>query len=263
MTDYNAIFNKFEQSLFSYSTLPEQELRRWFSHFRIDSSTTFTDEEYYQKIVAVIFYAGIRTTIVSERWPIISGYFRDIETVSSYNDDDILQMLHDPKMLKSKWKINAAVNNARIFKKLINSHGSIEKYFATFQPHESFENVMSLKRALHRRFAGLGQITTYHFMTDIGLPVLKPDRVVTRIFQRLGLIYSDQQLFETVLEGRKFAEATGLPIRYIDIIFVTYGQASNPDLGMATGICLKKNPLCGSCGATEYCNYYQKRRLEA
>ena len=29
-------------------------------------------------------------------------------------------------------------------------------------------------------------------MTDIGLPVLKPDRVISRIFERIGLIESEE-----------------------------------------------------------------------
>ncbi|WP_094226858.1 hypothetical protein [Methanolobus psychrotolerans] len=61
-------------------------------------------------------------------------------------------------------------------------------------------------------------------MTEIGLPVLKPDRVITRIFKRIGLIESEDQLLKTVIHGRKFSQETGLPIRYIDIIFAIYGQ---------------------------------------
>ena len=104
--------------------------------------------------------------------------------------------------------------------------------------------------------SGLGQITTYHFMTDIGLPVLKPDRVICRIFQRLGLIEDTDQLLKTVIQGRKFAAATGHPIRYIDIVFVSFGQVANAGWGMPRGICLGDKPSCQICDAKVYCNYY-------
>ena len=38
-------------------------------------------------------------------------------------------------------------------------------------------------------------------MTDIGLPVLKPDRVITPIFKRVGLINNENMLLATVIHG--------------------------------------------------------------
>jgi DNA-3-methyladenine glycosylase I len=115
-----------------------------------------------------------------------------------------------------------------------------------------------LKEELEYRFLGLGRITTYHFLTDIGSPVIKPDRVICRIFQRLGLIDNEGQLLKTVIQGRKFAEATGQPIRYIDIIFVAYGQMQSKEFGIEHGICLEKNPACSLCDAKRFCIFYSR-----
>jgi DNA-3-methyladenine glycosylase I len=92
-------------------------------------------------------------------------------------------------------------------------------------------------------------------MTDIGLPVLKPDRVISRIFFRLGIINDENDLAGTVLQGKKFADATGLPIRYIDIVFVAYGQVQSLEFGIDRGICLDK-PRCDECGLRKHCRYY-------
>jgi DNA-3-methyladenine glycosylase I len=70
----------------------------------------------------------------------------------------------------------------------------------------------------------------------------------------LGLTETEGQLLKTVLQGRKFAEATGLPIRYIDIVFVAYGQAQSMEFGIDRGICLK-NPRCNECGVKEFCRW--------
>ncbi len=98
-------------------------------------------------------------------------------------------------------------------------------------------------------------------MTDIGLPVLKPDRVMCRIFKRLGLLENENQLLKTVIQGRKFAEATDLPIRYIDIVFVAYGQVKSEELGLIEGICLK-NPRCYECSIQEYCEFLPKNTIK-
>ena len=90
-------------------------------------------------------------------------------------------------------------------------------------------------------------------MTDIGLNVLKPDRVILRIFYRLGLIDNEEDLFSAVKVGRLFSRETKLPIRYIDIIFVSYGQLNQEKMEC---ICSEKNPKCLKCGVKNYCNYY-------
>ena len=75
-----------------------------------------------------------------------------------------------------------------------------------------------------------------------------------RIFERLGLLENQNQLLKAVLQGRKFSEATGFPIRYIDIVFVAYGQMKSEEIGIAEGICLK-SPRCNECSIQRYCRF--------
>ncbi len=259
MTDYRSIFDAFETSLIRHSSLPEAKLREELAAFRIDSSTTFTDEIYFDRILTSIFYSGMRADTVTGKLPTIRRYLLDWQTTSKYTDVDIDLMMANPDMLRNRRKITFAIENARVFQEIVDKHSSFANYIASFQAHASFENLMFLKEELEYRLSGLGPITTYHFMTDIGLPVLKPDRVICRIFLRLGLIDDVRQLLKTVIQGRKFAAATGHPIRYIDIVFVSYGQAANADWGMTRGICLGEKPSCQICSAKVYCNYYGDR----
>lgn len=59
-----------------------------------------------------------------------------------------------------------------------------------------------MRVALQERFEYLGEITVYHVLTDIGLPVLKPDRVVTRMFARLGITAVEDDLEATEEAGQ-------------------------------------------------------------
>ena len=164
-------------------------------------------------------------------------------------------------MIRNRAKIKACIKNAYIFRDLVQKHGSIQNYFEMFSPHTSFENMMRLKDEIENHFYRLGKITVFHFLTDIGLPVLKPDRVICRIFERLGLIESRKNILETIIQGRKFAEATGLPIRYIDIVFVAYGQVRSSEFGIERGICLEEKPSCILCNAKSFCNYYSQQSV--
>jgi len=133
------------------------------------------------------------------------------------------------------------VANAVAFRSPIDEFGSFQAYVDSFRPNESLYQVVALKRDLERRLSYLGDVTSSHFLTDIGLPVLEPDRVLCRIFYRLGLTSDETDIQETERQGRRFAEETGQPIRYIDIVFVAYGQVQSDEFRIDKGICLK-NP---------------------
>ena len=92
------------------------------------------------------------------------------------------------------------------------------------------------------------------------MSVLKPDRVIQRIFTRLGLVNSTASEEDFVAKGRKFGQATGHPIRYIDIVFAAYGQVQTLEVGLDHGICLKDRPFFSLCGVTAYCNQFKQDR---
>lgn len=214
-----------------------------------------SDDEYFRLMVLVVFYSGFLAETVKSREATILGHFPDLATVLAYSDEDLSAIQRDKAMIRNARKIKACVDNARLMREVIERHGSFRAYLHSFGELESLEDLLLLKETLEAKFHYLGGITVYHFMTDAGLPVLKPDRVLTRIFHRLGLVEDEHQLLKTVLQGRKFAAAAGLPIRYVDIVFVLYGQVSATAYGVEQGICLLK-PRCGSCGITEQlCNF--------
>ncbi len=250
--NYIKIFNKVEQTLRQNSGLSDQQFADKYSNFRNLTFRNRTDNEYFDIIKLIIFYSGFKAETVTNKLDIINKHLPDYKTVSLFGDIELTAMLSDDEMIKNRSKILATITNAKTLKSLVEQYGSFQSYIDSFSPTVSFENLMLLKEELEFRFDYLGGITVYHFLTDIGLDVLKPDRVLVRIFQRLGLIESEKQLLKTVIQGRKFAAATGHSIRYIDIIFVTYGQQGQE------GICFTKNPKCNLCGLTEKCNYYKQ-----
>jgi len=263
LKDYKSIFEGVESTLIQVGSrnLPVDKIRAKLDEYKELEGQAFSDDECYWKLVRVVFYSGFRAATVTAKLPAIRRYFGDYQTVLGYGEDEIDAILHDPEMVRNERKIRACVENARTFRDIVCENGSFQGYVDSFAPSTSFENLMLLKEELEWRFGGLGRITTFHFLMDLGLPVLKPDRVICRIFQRLGLIESNKQLLTTVIQGRKFEQATGHPIRYVDIVFAVYGQVESEDVGIERGICLKDDPACGICGVRDYCNYTAKKVL--
>ena len=261
MKDYKTIFEKIEISLLAVGSknLTKEKIQEELDQFKHFDGRSYSDDEYFSKLVDVIFYSGFKAATVTAKLDIIHKHFPNFVTVAKYGEPEIEIILADDRMIRNQRKIRACIENAKTFQEILSEYGSFQKYVESFDALSSFENLMLFKEELEYKFTGMGQITTYHYLTDIGMPVLKPDRVVCRIFKRLGLIESEQQLLKTVIQGRKFAESTEHPIRYIDIVFVAYGQVQSLEFGLEKGICLEKKPLCNLCGAKEFCNYYSQK----
>jgi len=252
------IFFKVEDTLFRNSKYTKEEFEINFAYFRnykTYEQMNLNDNEYYTMLVDIIFYSGFRASVVSRKIDIIHSYFSNYEIVNKYSSEDIEKICNDSKMIKNRLKIEACIKNAKRFKEIVNKYGSFKEYIDFHSPDLSEDALYNFKRNLEKNFSYIGGITSYHFMTDIGLNVLKPDRVILRIFERLGLIEYRNDYIGAIKAGRAFSQATELSIRYIDIIFVLYGQLDNDDI---MTICSEQNPKCDICGVNHVCNYHKQ-----
>lgn len=248
------IFKNVYTTLQKQSMYSEEEFNNKFDLYKEYKNRIMHDNDYYQLLVNIIFYSGFRAATVEKYLERIHIHFPDYKVVSKYTQEDIEKIKLDPKMIQNKSKIDACVRNAKKVTQIVGEYGSIKNYIDYFEPNSSEEAIYKLKRSLEKNFSFLGGITSYHFMTDIGLNVLKPDRVILRIFKRLGLIDNEKDLQGAVEIGQAFSKATHFPIRFIDIIFVLYGQLNQEKL---VCICSEKNPKCNLCGIKSECLFIQ------
>jgi DNA-3-methyladenine glycosylase I len=257
VADYERLFEAIKKGLFDEIARekPDFDVEAKLQPCRELETRASSDDEIWDILVRVIFYSGFNAATVSKRLTAIRKHLGNYKVVRQLDKRAAATIAKDPTIVRNKRKIGACVANAEVFEKLIERHGSFTKYVDSYSPRASLENLFLLKEDLDGQFGGLGPTTTYHFMMDIGLPVLKPDRVVLRIFKRLGLIDQDYQLLRAITEGRKFATATGEPIRYVDRVIVTYGQESTPEFELKRGICLEEFPRCCVCPVRGDCLY--------
>ena len=213
-----------------------------------------SNNDFYKILVDIIFYSGFKASTVDKYLDAIHACFPDYNVVMNYSPENIESIKNDSRMIKNRAKIDACVKNAYQIEGIIKKYGSVQSYIDFYDPNLNDDCLFELKKSLEKNFSFIGGVTSYHFLTDIGLNVLKPDRVILRIFNRLGLIKNDKDLFGAVKIGRAFSTATNLPIRYIDIIFVIYGQLG---LEKIESICTEINPKCQKCGILEDCLYAQ------
>jgi DNA-3-methyladenine glycosylase I len=266
MTDYAEVYQALDTTLRQQCDVPN-ELDRLVDRFLRDNDgrSVSSDDDFHWVMVYVAFYSGMNAKTVTERMPIIREYLHGYKRVSAYDEEMVKKMLGDERMLRNEKKVRASIQNARAVGDIVLKYGSFRSYLDSFNWRDSPENLVRLRNDLMARFEMLKKITSFHFMMDVGLPVIKPDRVIMRVFERLGLIpnrdQSNENLLEVVRQGILMSEAAGKPTRQIDIMLVSLGQVGgSPELGTTHGVCLEKSPLCLECGLRSQCIFFKNLR---
>ncbi|VVB87504.1 Methyladenine glycosylase [uncultured archaeon] len=255
--DYREIFIQIENTLRKESNLSKELFDSRFGDFKTISYKKMSDDEIFWNMICVVFHSGMNASTVEQKLPAIKKYLYDFRKVKEYSQKEIDQILNDPNTIHNKPKIEACIENAKEFYNILNKYGSFAKYLEAFGEHSDVKVIYRIKIDLRKRFRYISKITVYHFLTELGFNVLKPDRVVCRIFSRLGLIDNKNETEQAIDVGRNFALITSNPIRYIDIIFVLYGQMGKKEyFGLEDGICLEENPKCKKCGVINFCKFY-------
>ena len=92
------------------------------------------DKKLFELLILESFQAGLSWECVLNKRSAFRKAFDnfDIDKVIGYADDKKTELISDPGIIRNKLKINAAVNNARIFKDIQNEFGSFDSYIWGF-----------------------------------------------------------------------------------------------------------------------------------
>ena len=238
-----------------------------FKHF--DYAHLSNSEVFWIITYASFFALRMPAATVEKKLPELEPHFKDYEKLALLTDTEMNALClidFQPRFITLRDLVIRCQNNSRTYSTLMAKHGTFQDYlkerFGITSTFCSDESVAKLQKELKRSFAGIGDKAAWHIITELGFHALKPDSVITRIFNRLGLVGANDGDKEIIQVGRDMSTELSLPIRYLDIIFVKYGQVGKSDLlGTVDGICTEKSPKCHLCGLTEICNYRTGSRL--
>ncbi len=83
-----------------------------------------------------------------------------------------------------------------------------------------------------RQFPFIGPVTSFHLAKNLGIPIAKPDRHLSRLAECCG--YSDTQAFCT-----NIAQFTGDPVDVVDVVlwrFAAIGAADYSEFALMAGV---------------------------
>ena len=255
------IFKDAETSLMKLSPLNKRQIAKNFQWSKEIDTADINWEKFYEILMFVTFYSGFKAETVNRKYDDLKKALGRLHLVANFDKAKIKAIEKNPKLIRHPQKIKACVSNAQKILKLKDQYGTLQSYLAVFGDLKKQSNLNRLSADLIKRFTYIGNITVSHLLADIGLNTVKPDRVLCRIFYRLGLVKSVKDYAGVIEIGQRIKAATGHSIRYVDLIFVLYGQVGYKyELDIEDGICLEKKPKCHLCLMCRYCKYYKEKK---
>jgi DNA-3-methyladenine glycosylase I len=104
-------------------------------------------------------------------WQVIDGKWDDIraafdgfdpQKVSNFSNAKVGRLLGDPRVIRSRAKIEAVIDNAQALIELDVEYGGFRRYLRS---HDGFEETVS---DLKRQFRFIGDSGAYHFLYVVG-----------------------------------------------------------------------------------------------
>lgn len=139
------------------------------------------DEKYlFEMLILESFQAGLSwECVLNKREDFEKSYDNfAIDKIINYDENKISELLSNPKLIRNKLKINASINNARIFKSIQNEYGSFYNYLKTFTKEKTIyeidktTNTLSdtiSKDLINRGMKFVGSTIIYSYLQAIGI----------------------------------------------------------------------------------------------
>jgi DNA-3-methyladenine glycosylase I len=122
---------------------------------------------YLEALSRPVFQAGMSWRVIDAKWEGIREAFAGFEprVVADFDTHDVERLLADPRVVRSRAKIEATIDNAQAILELDVEHRGFARYLRSLGPFD--DAVADLKR----QFRYIGDSGAYHFLYAVGQPV--------------------------------------------------------------------------------------------
>ncbi len=103
----------------------------------------FNDKYLFEMLILESFQAGLSwECVLNKRDSFRQAYDNfDIEKVCNYDEKKKQELISNAEIIRNKLKVNASVNNAKIFRDIKNEFGTFYNYLKTFTNGETYYEV--------------------------------------------------------------------------------------------------------------------------
>lgn len=145
----------------------------------------YDDQKLFEMLLLESFQAGLTWECVLNKREAFRKAFDgfDLEKICAYDADKMEELRQDAGIIRNRLKIKAAVNNARIFKKIVKQYGSFSAYLWGYTKgqvvYEKDQVTSPLSDAISKDLKKRG-------MTFVG------STIIYAYLQAVGVIYSHE-----------------------------------------------------------------------
>ena len=140
----------------------------------------FNDKYLYEMLILESFQAGLSWECVLNKRENFREAFDnfDIDKICCYTDMKVEKLLKNEKIIRNKLKINATINNSKIFKEIQNEFGSFYNYLKTFTDDKIIYEINKTTNQLSdnlskdlqkRKMKFVGSTIIYSYLQAIGV----------------------------------------------------------------------------------------------
>lgn len=143
----------------------------------------YDDRELFELLILEGFQAGLSwITVLKKRNAFRKAFDNfDVNKVSKYDDKKVEKLLQNKEIIRSRGKIQASINNAKIFKEIQKEFGSFSNYIWSFTDGEIIKNTTDIfevstplsdtvsKDLKKRGMKYTGTVIIYSYLQSIGI----------------------------------------------------------------------------------------------
>ncbi len=143
----------------------------------------FDDKILFEMLILECFQAGLSwITILKKRESFRKAYDNfDIEKIIDYDDNKVEELMNNELIIRNKLKIEASINNAKIFKEIQKEFGSFSNYIWSFTEGKIIKNTTDkfevstplsdkVSKDLKKRgMKYVGTVIIYSYLQSIGI----------------------------------------------------------------------------------------------
>lgn len=140
----------------------------------------FNEQYLYEMLILESFQAGLSwECVLNKREAFRKAYDNfDINKVCNYDDNKIEELIKNKDIIRNKLKIQASINNSKIFKQIIKEYGTFYNYLLTFTKGNIYYNSVDTKSKLSddiskdlikRGMKFVGTTIIYSYLQAVGI----------------------------------------------------------------------------------------------
>lgn len=140
----------------------------------------YDDDILFEMLILEMFQAGLSWITILKKREAFKKAFDDfdIDKIMEYSESKVNELLENKGIIRNKLKINATINNAKIFRKIQKEYGSFSTYIWSYTDGKIIKSEYKTKSDLSEKISKdlkekgmkfVGPTIIYSYMESIGI----------------------------------------------------------------------------------------------